>query len=136
MSRIDDFWGKKDPEVMFGNRPLTMAPWPPAGRRKDRQDYDKSAVESALRGKQEPEPIDPRELRSTQPNITYAGVKHYIDSSEVYKDRDNAGNRNPVVYERNGERMILSGHHRAAKALLHGEQFNAVVVRGDWGPPR
>lgn len=131
----DQYYGARDPERLFQGRPATMTPWDSAGRRKDRQDFDPEVVNAAVReGKTEP--VDPRQLHASQPMLTRAGVAHYMTSNEVYKDQHQAGNQRPVVYDRNGTRVILSGHHRAAAALLRGEQFHAVVAKGDWGPPR
>jgi hypothetical protein len=128
MARTDDLYGRKDPAALFGRKSIAGAPFPPALHRNE---IDYSRVESAVGSGQEPEPVDPRTLRSMQPHVTRAGVSHYMQSDEVYKDKDQAGNRTPVVYEHRDQRAILSGHHRATKALLQGEQFHAVVVKGE-----
>lgn len=144
MSRADDFYGKGNPDAIFHGAPLAVAPWPRAGRRKDRKDFEESKVKHAL---EHPEQyattkMDPRTLHSTQPHIVRAAVQHYTGShSDTYESsntptRGNAGNARPVVYNRNGTRMILSGHNRAATSLLRGEQFDAVEIHGGYGDPR
>lgn len=135
----DQFFGKNDVDAIFKGHPTAPAPFPRSGSRKDRKDYDQSRVVAALRRPNGPEltDIDPRTLHATQPGITRAGVQHYMGSSEVYKDAHQAGNANPVVYDReDGRRLLLSGHHRATAALLKGEQFKGVVVPGPHGPAR
>ena len=122
---------------------LASVPWKSAGSRKDRRDFDPDLVNQAVASKQEPEPVDPRYLHTRQPHLRKDIVAHYMTSNEVYADKHQAGNRTPVVYERSPlhptgepERILLSGNHRAAAALLRGEQFNAIVVRGGYGPAR
>lgn len=122
---------------------LAATPWPTAGSRKDRRDFDPELVNQAIRNGQEPEPLDPRDLRTRQPHLRKDIVAHYMTSSEVFADKNQAGNQTPVVYEREPlhptaqpERILLSGNHRAAAALLRGEQFNAIRVKGPYGPPR
>lgn len=135
-SRAEQVWGSNDVDSLFGGNPSTAAPWPRAGRRKDLQDYQPELVQRAIKDRQGTEPVDPRKLYATQPGLTRAGVQHYLSSDKPFADAHQAGNERPVVYDRNGTQMLLSGHHRAAKSLLRGEQFDAVVVRGDWGDPR
>lgn len=147
MSRADEFHGAKDLSRMFPEgKPVTIAPWPMAGRRKSVKDYDKGAVERAVADPSHPvEDLDPRTLKSSQTGITRAGVEHYLGedysrTGRTYADQQQPGNRIPVVYRRkDGDRVepiILSGHHRAAAALLAGRQFRAKVVDGGWGEPR
>lgn len=140
MSRAEDIYGKRDINALFGDSPVTPTPWPAAGRRKDRLHYDKDRVTKALSSPetQTVASFDPRHLRSTQPSVTRAGVSHYLSGETTpYADKDNAGNKRPVVYSRDdGQNIILSGHHRAAKALLQGKQFDAVQVSGPMGPKR
>lgn len=130
------YWGKQDPDALFRGHPITSTPWPGARRSIRRHDYQKDLVHDALRREQELEPVDPREVSTLQDSVTYAGVKHYLHSDELYKDQHQVGNRNPVVYERDDEKILLSGNHRAAARLLQGQQFNAVLVKGGWGGPR
>lgn len=140
MSRLEKAYGSNDPKTLFGDAPMTSAPWPRAGRRKDKKDYDQEKVHHALLNPDQypKQPLDPRTLHATQPNITRQGVSHYLEDSsgKTFADQGNIGNKTPMVYDREGTQMILSGHHRAATALLRGEQFDAVVVKGGWGPAR
>ena len=139
MSRAHDLYGRGNLSAMFGDAPVTPAPWGRAGGLKNRKDYEEDKVRGVLMhpDRHEMVEMDPRELKATQPSITRAGVAHYLSNPDtVYKDAHNAGNKRPVVYERRGVPLILSGHHRAASALLRGEQFKAVLVSGDYGAPR
>lgn len=130
-------YGSHDVERLFPEgKPSTITPWGSTTRSKVRQDYEKDKVESALKDRQLSD-IDPRNLKSTQPFITRAGVSHYMQpGAPVYRDSHQAGNKDPVVYKRGEEHILLSGHHRAAAALLQGRQFKGILVEGDWGPPR
>lgn len=132
-------------ERMFGEHSDAGTPWPRAGRSKRVQDYEKDKVTQALISEPKLEDIDPRTLHSTQGSITRPGVKHYLDKPSVeasYSDPHNPGNKYPVVYSRhdektgNTEHLLLSGHHRAAAALLRGEFLKARHVSGGWGPER
>jgi hypothetical protein len=153
MSRAEQFYGagKEHIDRMFPDgAPTTMVPWPQMGRRKDREDYDRGLVhgelskppnELALR------PVDPRGLHATQPSILRQHVQHYLgDEYELHgrtsADQHMAGNAHPVVYRRAGldgaasQDIILSGHHRAAAALLQGKELHARLIEGGYGPER
>lgn len=142
MSRTEEFFGAGDPERLFQGHPATTVPFPSAGRRKDRKDYEGDKVQAAITDPQYPvSDIDPRELRATQPTVTRAGVAYYLGhdyehTGQTFADQHQAGNRVPVVYDRDGDKIILSGHHRATADLLAGRQFRAKLVEGTWGPPR
>lgn len=142
MSRSEEFWGAGDPDRLFQGNPATGVPFPIAGRRKDVRDYDPGKVQAAISDPKYPvSDVDPRELHATQPAVTRAGVSYYLGdeydhTGQTYGDQQQAGNRVPVVYDREGTKMILSGHHRATAALLAGRQFRAKLVEGSWGPPR
>jgi hypothetical protein len=158
MSRAGEFFGAANDhsgggiERMFPEqKPLTMVPWDQMGRRKDRQDYDRQLVADTLRKpptENEFHDLDPRNLRATQPSITRAGVSHYLsndyrEGGPTYADQHDVGNQHPVVYRRAAldagmphQDILLSGHHRAAASLLHGDQFRARLIEGGWGPPR
>jgi hypothetical protein len=118
--------------------PATSVPWDVAGRRKDRMPYDQSKVTEALSNPDHPvQGVDPTTLTATQPSITRAGVAHYSSGATEQYSEGGAGNVHPVVYARDdGTNLILSGHHRAATALLNGDQFQAKVVRGGHGEPK
>lgn len=123
-----------------GTSPVTSAPWPRAGRSKKLKDYDTAAVRAAMAvGRLED--VDPRDLRSTQPSVTAPAVRHYLEGDDgLFADADQSGNQHPVIYRRRGplgvENVILSGHHRAAAALLKGEPLKAIVAEGGFGGPR
>ena len=114
--------------------PMTVAPWPRAGRRRG-ETNPMPHIEEALRNGAQPTEVDPTDprLHSSQPSITRSAVSHYLDSSDLYADQHKAGNQTPVVWRtRNGageETMVLmSGHHRATASALAGRQFQALVV--------
>ena len=138
MSRLDEFFGSNNVDRLFGDSPVTAVPFPPAGRLKSKKDYDKDRVTAALSNPDYPlTKVDPRTLSATQPSITREGVNHYMHSDELYADRHNIGNKQPVVYQRDdGTNLLLSGTHRATAALLKGQQFGARVVSGPYGGPR
>ena len=135
--RVHKAWGTGDPGAVFGESPTSPAPWPRAARRKSQKPYDESRVHHAL---SEPEfrDVDPTQLHSTQPSITRQGVDYYMgdeyeQTGTTFADQGDAGNRFPMVYNREGTNMILSGHHRAAAAVLKGESLRANFVEGGWG---
>lgn len=145
----NQFWGRGI-EHLFpeGSAEKRTAPWEGMSRTKADQDYDSEVVKDALRHPPQPVDIDPRGVRATQPSITKGGVKYYAEdetyreTGETYADKANVGNKFPMVYQREGkdgrpgENLLLSGHHRAAAALVKGEPLRAIIVRGPWGPPR
>lgn len=130
--------GSQDPSVLFGDAPVTPTPWPRAARDKRRPSFDEGLVEAAVRSPHLRD-VDPSALHSTQPGITRQGVDYYMGSryeqtGETFADKAEPGNRYPVVYAReDGQNLILSGHHRAAAALLSGRQLRANLVEGPWG---
>ena len=140
-ARAHQAFGAKNSEALFGEAPTTTAPWPRAGRKKRRADFDQGRVDAALANPVLSE-VDPRSLHSTQPGITRSGVEYYLGdeyerTGSTFADQDSAGNRFPVVYSReDGQNLALSGHHRAAAALLRGENLRAIHVEGPWGPER
>jgi ribosomal protein S18 acetylase RimI-like enzyme len=132
-------WGSNDRDTLFPDGAVkTSAPWPAMGRRKDVKDYDHDAVREMLKNPPELTPVDPRTLHATQPSITRHGVGHYLSGAEgTFADHGNPGNEHPVVYHReDGQSLLLSGHHRAAAALLRGEPLMARQIHGPWGGPR
>lgn len=154
MINPDQFYGQ-GVDFMFpeGGSPVRGAPWPRAGRSKQRQDYDQSLVTEALRNPPRPTPVDPRTLSSTQPSVTEPGVRYYAEdptyaqTGRTYADQENPGNQYPVVYHRHDnwppgegdtprESLLLSGHHRGSAALAQGRPLLAIEVSGPWGPPR
>lgn len=135
---VSELYGSNDPDKLFHGGSTAVTPWPKAGRRKDRDDYDKTLVRNELSGPPHLEDVDPRILSATQGGLQRPALMHYMgldhrQTSEPYADKGNAGNKYPFVYKReDGTNMILSGHHRATAALLKGEPLRARVVSGPW----
>jgi hypothetical protein len=138
--RPNRLYAAGDVDALFPDQgPLTVVPWP--GRTRGlRDDGDRQAVSCLLaqppRADQFAD-LDPRQLRPTQPSLTRAGVAFYMcdeyrRSGRTYADQFNRGNRYPVVLERTGEYVLLSGHHRAAAALLDGRPLRTRLVTGPW----
>lgn len=136
--RADRVYGKGSIDALFPDgAPSTSCPWPMAGRFKASPMYDQAAVTKAL---SDPNRVshmaefDPRDLRSTQPSILRAVVAYYLtdqyrQTGETFADQANPGNKTPVVYVRaDGQQILLSGHHRAAVALLRGQPLYALRV--------
>lgn len=138
----DKLWGSNDMNALFKGAPVTMTPWPAA---RLYGDYDKDLVHDSIRNmlKTKPEDresllteVDPRSLHSNQPSLQRGAMEYYMndedrESGKSAYDRDQVGNRYPFVYRRDdGKNIILSGHHRAARALLRGEPLKALVVSG------
>ncbi len=127
----DHLYGKGLNALFTTEGPMTMAPFPVAGRQKNAPLYDKDAVALALSSPPKLVPVDPRTLHKTQPSVVRAGVQHYLsDPTSVYDDsHGGAANRYPIVYTRsNGQNIILTGHHRATAALLKGQPLQAIHV--------
>lgn len=113
----------------------TTTPWPSAPRMKGKPAYDTELVKRELAKPPVLESVDPRLLHSTQPGIAREHVAYYL--TDEYKrtgrtsaDQGNAANAFPVVYQRaDGRMVILTGHHRAAAALVSGRDLDARIVR-------
>ena len=141
---LDRLYGRDDMEALFpeDGSPVQAIPFPRAGRSRKFHDREQHLVVDAIRQQGPVELVDPRMLSATQPSVTSPGVRYYMDPANrdggaLFADADNAGNRMPVIYIRDGETaLILSGHHRATAALLQGRPLRAIVVRGGWGPSR
>jgi hypothetical protein len=135
--------GRDGVNATFGNGPTGLTPWPRVGRLKGEPAYDDELVQVELRKK--PADIvlqntDPRELWASQGGLVKQHVEYYLHdltwklTAEPSADKNQLGNRFPVVYFRDdGRRIILSGHHRAAAALLNGEPLKARIVTGGKG---
>ena len=129
-------YGAGDPDVLFKGRAFTGTPWPKAGKMKDQSHINRDLIRSALSRPPELEDVDPRPLRSTQPNILREHVKYYMDrgaydlTGRTARDPHQVGNMFPTIYVRpNDQWDILSGHHRATAALLRAEPLRARVIR-------
>jgi hypothetical protein len=123
-------------EAMFKGAPKTITPWQSAGRPKSGPGYDPQLVHNALKDpSSHMMEIDPRHLHATQPGVTRAGVDYYSGSEyretgRTFADQHQAFNRYPIVYQdRQGRNKVLSGHHRATAALLHGRQFHGIFIQ-------
>jgi len=122
-------------DEMFKGHEKIPAPWPSAPSTKvqrlgyDPQKVREQAPEAPL------EQVDPEPLHSSQPwilkqHVEYYSTDHYKQTGETASDKGSDLNKFPTVYDRkDGKRVIVSGHHRAAAALLQGQQFPARVVR-------
>ena len=119
----------------FKGAPKIGTPWPKAGRLKTDPGYDPQLVHNALK---DPSAhmmeMDPRHLHSTQPWVTKPGVDYYSGSEyretgRTFADQHQAANQYPIVYQRGGQNKLLTGHHRATAALLHGEQFHGIFIQ-------
>ena len=118
-------------DAMFGSgSPTTTLPFEGAARLKSEPMYDKALLAKGIAAGVL-EDADPRNLRASQPSVTASGVRHYLDSSDLFADKSNTGNQHPVIYVRRGFKNIIAGHHRAAAALLKGVPLRAIVVRED-----
>lgn len=139
--------GEEGVEQLFPEgRPIGAPPHPKwEVRSKQGVRYNASDVQTAIR-RTPPElsDVDPRTLHSTQRGLTRPGVEHYMTdpsydaTGATYADSEKIGNRYPVIYSRQESsgatrNIILSGHHRATKALLRGENLRAIVVPGQEG---
>ena len=137
-ARVEQHHGSGDVDALFQGNPVSGLH--PGGKRRYNRQLVTDTVRSVLHGETHPEHVDPRYLHMTQTNITRAGVKHYVENptyhetGETFADKEKAGNRLPVIHEsKNAQgglhRQILSGHHRAAAAVLTGKPLLAIVVR-------
>lgn len=129
--RVQRVWGKGDPSALFpAGASSTVNPF------KMSQVHDKdfrTKVASALKEDRETESVDPRMLHEAfgQTSLYKPAFDHYNEGKEgTFEQSGNVGNERPVVFEDpDGIKHVMTGRHRAAVALLHGRQFDAVVVR-------
>lgn len=145
-------WGSNDLDALFRGSPQTLAPFPTAHeRRKQRSLYDRDLIASKMQEWSKMsdkdrnaslEEIDPRELYSKQPFVLRQHMEYYMndedkDSGKPSAEKGNVGNLAPWVYRReDGQNIILSGTHRATRALLRGEPLKARIISGPWGAER
>lgn len=131
----EEYYGR-GVDALFKGAPKIVAPFPRAGRRKDVTDYDPDIVGKAI-SEGSLQEIDPRTLSVSQPQVTLEGVRHYAeDRPGNFADGHKYGNEHPVVYQREGTNVLLSGTHRATAALVKGKPLKGIVTQGPWGPPR
>lgn len=124
-------YGIGSADELFHGAPRTTAPWPKAGGIKGERLWDQDRVTSALQQPPRLEEMDPRALHATQAHVTRSGVNYYMGdlylrTGQTFADHTNVGNTYPTVYsDRRGRNLLLSGHHRAAAALLRGTPLRA-----------
>lgn len=138
--RAAEFYGAHDVNRLFpGGSPATPVPWNQVGPTKTHRVANDEMIHDAVANPERYHTIglDPRELHATQPGLQRAATQHYMGdeyhrSGTTFADQHHAGNQTPVVFHNldNGRLLIQSGHHRAAAALLKGQQFDALVVPG------
>lgn len=118
---------------------VTVVPWEraaPLGRCTPGQRRAVSSLIGSRPGSGLFTDLDPRSLRASQPGLTRAGVAYYLGdeyrrSGRTYADQFDAANKYPVVHARGSDLVLLTGHHRAAAALLLGEPLRARVAALD-----
>ena len=122
-------------DAAFQGHSKIISPWPSAGRTKTDKGYDPQLVHNALK---DPSAhmmdMDPRHLHATQPWVTRGGTDYYSgqqyhETGRTFADQHKAENQFPIVYQRGGQNKILTGHHRATAALLHGRQFKGIFIQ-------
>lgn len=129
--------GMNDIDALFSGGVKAPAPWPGAPRSKKAPMYDRDAVSEMLSSAPQLDEVDSRHLHATQPWVVRSGVQHYLTgeyeaTGRTFQGGHDVGNAFPVVYTtRRGHNLILSGHHRAASALLRGQPLLARRVQGD-----
>jgi GNAT superfamily N-acetyltransferase len=125
----------KGPDGIFGVGDLGTVPWPTAPRSKGERAYDPELVQEALRKPPRLEPVDPRILYATQPRLVRQHLNYYLTDEYARTGRPSAdqtkpANAFPIIYvNAKGQHIILTGHHRAAAALVKNEDLDAIVVR-------
>ena len=138
--RAAEFYGSNDVNRLFpGGSPTTSVPWAQVGPTRTHRAANDELIHDAVANPERYHTIglDPRDLHATQPGLQRAAVQHYMGADyrrtgTTFADQHQAGNQTPVVFHNldSGKLLIQSGHHRAASALLRGDQFDALVVPG------
>ena len=137
---------KRDPDFQIPpyhefevTTPTAPPPWNEATRNASGNRYDASLVNRTIQiaDMKDIAEFDPRYLHASQPKITSAGVRHYLQhgqSGPLYADQQQIGNQFPFVYihQGTGEHRLIGGHHRATAALLKGEPLVARFAVGDY----
>lgn len=145
-SRIRSLYGSKDIHAVFpeGSAPKAVVPWPTASRLKGDAPANKDPRVHHELAQSRTVMVDPRILSATQPQITHGGLAHYMgeggrhydEGGPTYADQHDPGNHFPIVRTRKSRspnqptyvHEMLSGHHRALRATLMGQQFEARWV--------
>jgi hypothetical protein len=139
MNRAARGFGQDDLDALFPDgAPVTVVPWARSSLRLSWQPVEAAQVRALLalppRSAQFCD-LDPRDLSASQQGLVRAGVAYYRigeyeRSGRTYADQFALGNKYPVVLRSRGELVVLSGHHRAAAALLRAEPLRARLVSG------
>jgi hypothetical protein len=121
---VHEAWNSGSVDALFGTHDRIVCPWPrlPAmkgGPKFPNADYLLKSPPALVA-------VDPRELWSTQPWILRQHVDYYTSgiwerTGETSADMHIDANRFPIVVKDHKDRpTILTGHHRAAAALIDG----------------
>ena len=127
MSGLDDY---------FKGAPKTVAPWPRAGKRKGEHYLSEAAASRLLSASPRLREFDPASLHATQPWVLASHTRYYLTgewelTGRTSADMDQRLNRYPLILDRNGKLIILTGHHRSLAALIEGRAVLARLVDDD-----
>ena len=123
---------------LFAGHDKVLVPWPRAGRLKHPDPTEQTRLKSYLARPPQLTDVDPRDLRAGQPWILRQHVEFYLSgvwerTGTTSADMGHAANRFPVVVvSAGGERVIVSGHHRAAAALIGGWPLRCRLVEDNY----
>lgn len=114
-------------DAFFGEEDRIACPWPqvPVGE----MDPKLSGTPYVMSSPPALAALDPRELWATQPWLLRHHVEYYTSgiwerTGETSADMDDDTNRFPIVlHDSQGRPVILTGHHRAAAALIEGRKL-------------
>ncbi len=124
MTSVDDY---------FNGAPKTVTPWTRAGKRKGERYLTEAAALRLLSSSPRLREIDPTTLYATQPWVLAAHVRYYMTgewelTGRTSADMDQQLNRYPLILDRKGQLIILTGHHRSLAALIEGRAVLARMV--------
>lgn len=124
MTSVDDY---------FNGAPKTVAPWTRAGKRKGERYLTEDSALRLLSSSPRLREIDPTTLYATQPWVLAAHVRYYLTgewelTGRTSADMDQQLNRYPLILDRKGQLIILTGHHRSLAALIEGRAVLARMV--------
>jgi len=145
-SRIRSLFGSKDIHAVFpeGSAPTAVAPWPSAPRSRQGDPPEQIERVQAELGRQRTVMVDPRIVSSTQSSVTHQGLAFYMGEGgraydrggPTFADTHERSNTLPLVETVKNTspnlppytHRLRSGHHRALRAALMGQQFAARWV--------
>jgi hypothetical protein len=133
-AQADRVYGQGIESMFSGGKVEDIAPWKTYSRKKGQKStwfVDQDLLAKARRGDAVEQDVDPRYLYNLQGGLTLEGVQRYVNDPNAAPAPDGGWvNDRPVVYQRaNGDRILLSGNHRAAAALVQGRPLRAVLVQ-------